>query len=598
MTVMIKRTIKCGDIRSSDIGKEVALNGWVNRRRDHGGVIFIDLRDRSGIVQATFDSSKTAGSHHIAESIRSEYVIAVKGVVIKRSEDTVNPAMPTGEVEVECSEIEILNASKTPVFSVADDEQVDENLKLKYRYLELRKQSCLEKFILRNNIVKRIRDYLDENEFLEVETPILTKSTPEGARDYLVPSRVNPTNFYALPQSPQLFKQILMSAGFERYYQVAKCFRDEDLRADRQPEFTQIDMEMSFVTEDDIISMTEGMIKHAFVELGEDVSLPIKRISYEDAMNLYGTDSPDVRYDFQLINITDLCKEVEFKVFRSIADKGGMIKGINIKNGAGLSRKNLDDLVVFSQKNGAKGMAWITIKKESGSDISEYEYQSPITKFFKPEELKSIMEQFDGKPGDVIIFIADNSTVVHRVLGRLRLEVIKLLDIKPKQKYSFVWVTKFPMFEKTEGGITPLHHPFTMPDIESIEDLNGDPLKLSSIAYDIVLNGMELGGGSIRIHQPDIQMKILNLLKIDAQEADEKFGFLLTALEYGTPPHGGIALGLDRMIMLMTGSESIRDVIAFPKTQSAGCPLTNAPSTVSREQLQELSIKLRKSTGE
>ena len=598
MTVMIKRTIKCGDLRKSDIGKEVALNGWVNRRRDHGGVIFIDLRDRSGLVQATFDSSKIAESHHVAEGLRSEFVIAVKGIVIARSDETVNSSMPTGDVEVECTKIEILNTSKTPVFSVADDEQVDETLKLKYRYLELRKPSCLAKFVLRNNIVKRIRDYLDENEFLEVETPILTKSTPEGARDYLVPSRVNPTNFFALPQSPQLFKQVLMSAGFERYYQVAKCFRDEDLRADRQPEFTQIDMEMSFVTEDDLIEMTEGIIKHAFAELGEEVSLPIKRITYEDSMNLYGTDAPDLRYDFQLVNITDLCKEVEFKVFRSIADKGGLIKGINIKNGAGLSRKNLDDLVAFSQKNGAKGMAWITIKKESGLDISDYQYQSPITKFFKEDELKSIMEIFDGKPGDVIIFIADNPTVVHRVLGRLRLEVVKLLDLKEKQKFSFVWVTKFPMFEKTETGLTPLHHPFTMPNIASIDDLEGDPLQLSSIAYDIVLNGMELGGGSIRIHNPAIQMKVLNLLKIDKEEADEKFGFLLTALEYGTPPHGGIALGLDRMIMLMTGADSIRDVIAFPKTQSAGCPLTNAPGAVSKEQLQELSIRLKKPAGE
>ncbi|OGI12371.1 MAG: aspartate--tRNA ligase [Candidatus Margulisbacteria bacterium GWF2_35_9] len=598
MTVMIKRTFKCGDIRKSDVGKEVALNGWVNRRRDHGGVIFIDLRDRSGMVQATIDTSKTAEAHQLAESIRSEYVVAVKGVVIERSADTVNPSMPTGEIEVQCNEIEILNTSKTPVFSVADDENVDETLKLKYRYLDLRKPKNLEKFILRNNIVKRLRDYLDENEFLEVETPILTKSTPEGARDYLVPSRVNPTHFFALPQSPQLFKQILMSAGFERYYQVAKCFRDEDLRADRQPEFTQIDIEMSFVTEDDIISMTEGMIKHAFAAIGENVSLPINRISYEDAINLYGSDKPDLRYDFKIVDITNLCKEVEFKVFRSIADNGGLIKGINIKNGASLSRKNLDDLVAFSQKNGAKGMAWITIKPESGLDISQYEYQSPITKFFKPEELKPIIESFDGKPGDVIIFIADNSTVVHRVLGRLRLEVVKLLNVEPKQKYSFVWVTQFPMFEKTDGRINPLHHPFTMPNIKSIEDLDSDPLKLSSIAYDIVLNGMELGGGSIRIHNSDIQMKILNLLNIDTESANEKFGFLLTALEYGTPPHGGIALGLDRMIMLMTGAESIRDVIAFPKTQSAVCPLTDAPGTVSAEQLQELSIRLKKPTGE
>ncbi len=591
---MIKRSIPCGLIRASHIGQTVSLNGWVHRRRDHGAVIFIDLRDRSGIVQVTIDASRSSEAvHNLAETVRSEFVLGLKGTVIARSSDTVNPKMDTGEIEIECHELEILNTSKTPVFSVADDEEVDESLKLKYRYLDLRKKSHLDKFILRHKIVQAARNYLDKEGFLDVETPILNKSTPEGARDYLVPSRVNPGHFFALPQSPQLFKQILMSAGFERYYQIAKCFRDEDLRADRQPEFTQIDIEMSFVDEDDVMAITEGVLRESFSTIGVELPNPIPRMTWAEAMSRFGSDKPDLRYDLELVDISDLCKNVEFKVFNDVANSGGMIKGLNIKNGFTLSRKNLDDLVEFSRKHGAKGMAWITIKEDSPVNIDQYEYSSPIVKFFKPEELRTLMERFGAVPGDVLVFIADKPSVAYDVTGRLRLEIAKVLGLKPKAPYMFTWVTDFPMFEKGQEGITALHHPFTMPHIQSVDDLDGDLLAINSRAYDIILNGVELGGGSIRIHRSDLQMKILNLLSIDAESANEKFGFLLQALEFGTPPHGGLALGLDRLVMMMTGSESIRDVIAFPKTQSATCPLTNAPGAVSLAQLKELGLRIK-----
>lgn len=579
----LKRTHHCGDFRKKEIGKTVIVSGWVNRRRDHGGVIFVDLRDRSGILQVAFNPEIDKASHQIAEGIRSEYVLSVKGEVVARSSETVNPKMPTGEVEIKASEVEILNKAKTPAISIVEDIEVDENKRLKYRYLDLRREKLKNNLILRHKVVKAARDYLSEQGYLEVETPFLTKSTPEGARDYLVPSRIYAGKFYALPQSPQLFKQLLMISGLEKYFQVVKCFRDEDLRADRQPEFTQIDIEASFIEEEDIIQLINNLLKEVFAAAGKSIKTDIPRMSYQEAMAKYGKDTPDLRFGLEFVEISDVAAQSELKVFKEMVDKGGQVKGINVKGKAKeLSRTELENMKKFAGKFGAKGLAWITIKGEG-------EYSSPIIKFFKEEQVKEIIKRFDGKPGDVILFVADKPEIVAEALGEVRKALGKKLNLYSPDDISLVWVTDFPLFEKDDkGNPTPKHHPFTAPDRDDLSK----PLEVNSRAYDIVFNGIEIGGGSIRIHDEKLQEKIFEILKISKEDAREKFGFLLDGLQYGAPPHGGIALGLDRLVMLLCGAESIRDVIAFPKTQSAICPLTNAPDYVSEDQLAELHLKV------
>jgi len=582
----LNRTNYCGEIRKIDLGKTVSLKGWVHRRRDHGGLIFIDLRDREGIVQVVFNPDRRGNVHSMAHELRSEYVISVSGEVSPRPSGTENTRLPTGEIEILANQMEILNISKTPPFAIDEETEVAETLRLKYRYLDLRRDSLRDNLQFRYRFIRSVREFLHEKGFIDVETPFLTKSTPEGARDYLVPSRLNPGHFYALPQSPQLFKQILMVAGFDRYYQIVKCFRDEDLRADRQPEFTQIDLEMSFVEREDVLSLMEEMLKFAFKETkGVDLVTPFPRMSYSDVIDRYGIDKPDIRFGLELKDITDIASEVEFRVFKQTIEQKGIVKGFAAKGQAGLSRRELDELTEFAKGYGAQGLAWIK--------VTENGFESPITKFFSQGRLNSISLRLGAEVGDLMIFVADKSKVVNDTLAQLRLLIGNRLNLIDKDEFKFLWVLDFPLLEwdKEEKRYVAMHHPFTSPMIEDIPFLDSDPLRVRAKAYDIVMNGSEIGGGSIRIHSRDIQRKMFERLGIGEEEANVKFGFLLEALEYGAPPHGGIAFGLDRIIMLMTGAESIRDVIAFPKTQKGICPMTDAPSLVEKRQLKELHLK-------
>jgi len=563
--------------------------GWVQRRRDHGGLIFIDLRDREGIVQLALDPDRDLASHKKAEQVRNEFVLAARGKVSPRPEGTVNPKMKTGEIEIEVTELKILNRSETPPFMLDEHSEVAENIRLKYRFLDLRRPELQQKLLMRHRVARTVRNYLGEHGFIEVETPVLTKSTPEGARDYLVPSRVNPGNFYALPQSPQLFKQLLMVSGFDRYFQIVKCFRDEDLRADRQPEFTQIDCELSFVDREAVMSVMEGMIATVFKEaLGVEISLPMPRLTYAEAMDRFGVDNPDLRFDMELVSLTELVRASQFKVFADVAANGGLVKALNAKGCATFSRKELDDLTDFVKIYGAKGLAWVKVTEEG--------WQSPIAKFFSGAELDALNDALNAEVGDLLLFVADTARITNEALGRLRGHLGQKLGLTAKDDYRFSWVTDFPLLEwdGEERRHVAVHHPFTAPLEEDIPLLDSEPGKARAQAYDLVLNGSEIGGGSIRIHDQSVQSRMFKLLGIEEEEAREKFGFLLDALSFGAPPHGGIAFGLDRLMMILTGADSIRDVIAFPKTQKATCLLSEAPNEVDEKQLQELAIRIRR----
>lgn len=584
-----KRTHRCTEVGEQNIGEVVTVMGWVQKSRNKGGIIFVDLRDRSGILQIIFEEDKCGTeSFEKAERLRSEFVIAVTGRVAKRA-GGINANLATGELEVIATGLVILSEAETPPFPVEEHSKTKEEVRLKYRCLDLRRPDLQRNLILRSRVVSIIRNFLTEEGFLEIETPILNKSTPEGARDYLVPSRVHPGSFYALPQSPQIFKQLLMCSGYDRYYQVAKCFRDEDLRADRQPEFTQIDMELSFVDVEDVLDVNERLLARVFKEsIGVEVPLPIQRMTWHEAMERFGSDKPDLRFGMELKNVSELVKDCGFGVFSGAIAQGGSVRAINVPGQGGMPRKKIDALVDFAKGYGAKGLAYIAIQ-EDGS------LKSSFAKFMKEEELNALVDALEGKPGDLLLFAADRDKIVYSVLGALRCELAEQLGLIHKEEYRFLWVTEFPVFEWSdeEERYTAMHHPFTMPMDEDLELLDTDMGRARAKAYDIVLNGVELGGGSVRIHQDDIQEKMFGLLGFSKEEAYDRFGFLLNAFKYGVPPHAGLAFGLDRMIMLMTGADSIRDVIAFPKVKDASCLMSSAPDVVDPKQLEELCIEIR-----
>ena len=591
---MLKRTHTCGQLRLEDAGKKVTLAGWVHSYRDHGNLVFIDLRDREGLTQLVFNPETQPEAHNLARTVRCEWVIAAKGVIQPRSEGMENAKLPTGQIEVSVQRLKILNVSRTPPFEIDNAEKTSEELRLASRYIDLRRPEMQRKLRIRHRVTKLARDYFDRLGFLEIETPMLAKSTPEGARDFLVPSRLHKDCFYALPQSPQLFKQILMASGVDKYFQIVRCFRDEDPRADRQAEFTQIDVEMSFIDSNDVIGVLENLIAKIWKQiLDVDVTAPMRRMTYKEAMDDYGTDRPDLRFDMKLKNISDIARQSTFKVFTSVIEKNGIVKGLCAPGGEKYSRSDIEKtLTVFVGDYGAKGLAWFKVKKEN----DKLTLASNIAKFFSAEQLQQIIQRFDAKDGDLLLFVADNEKTTNKALAPLRCKVARDLALYDENAFDFVWIVTFPLFEwnEDEKRYDSLHHPFTAPVQEDLDKLDSDPANVRSQAYDIVINGSEIGGGSIRIHDAKAQQKVFELLKISKKQAQQRFGFFLRALEYGAPPHGGIAIGLDRLIMLLTGTENIRDVIAFPKTQRGQCLLTDAPSEVDQKQLDELNLRTQK----